>query len=118
MKNTAYLQWIKDGMGEPLFNYANTENGQKVVQMARKFMFDRKSQIKELLLDYTRSYALQLAIDAFGLPDTEESILEFLDSEDFDCIHMDIIKTIEDNYKNLMKCLNSKDKRRLNSLFK
>ena len=118
MKNTAYLQWIKDGMGEPLFNYANTENGQKVVQMARKFMFDRKSQITELMVGYTCSYVLQFLIDVLGLPNTEESIREFLCSEDYGAIYRDIFKTVDDNYKDLMNCLSSKDKRRLHALFK
>lgn len=117
MKNTAYLQWIVEGMGEPLFDFANTENGQRAIQLARNFIPFRKSQITELMVGYTCSYALQFLIDVLGLPNTEESISEFLDSEDYGAIYRDIFKTVDDNYKDLMNCLSSKDKRRLHALF-
>ncbi len=117
MKNTAYLQWVINGMGEPLFNFANTKDGQRTVHLARNFIPVREFQIKELLVDYTRSYALQLAINVFGLPDTKESIAEFLDSEDYGVIYRDVVKTVDDNYTDLMNCLTSEDKQRLHALF-
>ena len=117
MKSTAYLQWVINGMGEQLFNFANTKDGQRTVHLARNFIPVRELQIKELLVDYTRAYALQLAIDVFGLPDTAESIAEFLDSEDYGVIYRDVVKTVDDNYTDLMNCLTKKDKRRLHALF-
>lgn len=117
MKNTAYLQWIVEGMGEPLFNFAKTKDGQRAIQLARNFIPVRKSQITELMVGYTCSYALQFLIDVLGLPNTEESISEFLCSEDYGVIYRDIFKTVDDNYNNLMNCLSSKDKRRLHALF-
>lgn len=117
MKNTAYLQFVIDGIGEPLFDFANTEDGQKMVQMAKKYMFIRDNQIKEILVGYTCSYVIKLAINVLGLPDTKESLMEFYDSDDFGIVYRDIIKTVDDNYIDIMNCLNGKDKKKLNALF-
>ncbi len=117
MKNTAYLQWVINGMGEPLFNFANTKDGQRTIQLARNFIPVREFQIKELLVNYTTNYAVQLAIDVIGLPDTEESITEFFCSEDYGVIYKEVFKTVDDNYTDLMNCLTEKDKRRLHALF-
>lgn len=117
MNSTAYLQWIVDGMGEPLFNFAITKDGQSTVHLARNYIPVRELQIKELMVNYTCSYALQFLIDVLEFPNTEESISEFLDSEDYGVIYRDIIKTVDDNYTDLINRLSGEDKRKLNALF-
>lgn len=117
MNTTTCLQYVIKGMGKPLFNFAKTEEGKKWIEVYKKLMFNRDNQIKELLIVYNSYFMVQGAIEVKGLPKTEESVIGFMSSKEFDKLHKEIIKTVYDNYPMLMSYLSRKDKRKLNALF-
>lgn len=117
MTATTCLQYCINGMGKPLFDFAKTKDGKKLIAMSKKWIFIRDNQIKELLIAYNSFFMVQGAIEALKLPKTNESVINFMTSEVFTQLNKDVIDTIEDNYPMLMSCLSRKDKRKLNALF-
>lgn len=117
MTATTCLQYCIKGMGKPLFNFVKTEEGRKLIAAYKKFMFNRDNQIKETLISFNTYFMVQSVIEVKGLPKTEESVIGFMSSKEFDKLHKEIIKTVYDNYPMLMTRLSSKDKRKLHALF-
>lgn len=117
MQSTTCLQYCIKGMGKPLFAFVNTKEATKYIEAFKKMKFNRDAQIKELLIVYNSYHMVQGAIQLRGLPKSQESVLRFMLSKDFDELHNEIVKTVEMNYPYLMSCLNRKDKRKLNAVF-
>lgn len=117
MTNATCLQYCINGMGKRLFEFAEIQEATKYIGVFKKMMFDRDNQIKELLIVYNSYHMVQAAIQVTGLPKTQDSVVRFMMSKDFDELHKEIVKTVNDNYKRLMSCLNKKDKRKLHALF-
>ena len=117
MKVSTCLQYCIKGMGKPLFNFANTKDGRTLINIQKKMNLNRDDQIKETLIAFNSYFMVEAAIMLKGLPKNPLSVIKFMDSEEFDEFHKEIIKTVEDNYPMLMSCLNNKDKRKLNALF-
>lgn len=118
MQSTTCLQYCIKGMGKPLFEFTTTKEAMKYIEVFKKIKFNRDAQIKELLIVYNSYHMVQGAIQLRGLPKSQESVLRFMLSEDFDELHNEIVKTVEMNYPMLMSCLTRKDKRKLHTLFK
>ena len=117
MTNATCLQYCINGMGKRLFEFAETQEATKYIGVFKKMMFDRDNQIKELLIVYNSYHMVQASIKLRGLPESPESVLQFMSSKDFDGLHNEIVKTVEMNYPFLMSCLTRKEKRKLNALF-
>lgn len=117
MKATTCLQYCINGMGKPLFDFAKTKDGKKLIAVCKRMMFIRENQIKELLIAYNSFFMLRGAMTALGLPKTEKAVLDFMSSEVFNQLNKDVIDTVQDNYSMLMCCLSRKDKRKLKALF-
>lgn len=117
MKATTCLQYIVNGMGKPLFNFANTKDGKTLININKKMMSNRDEQIKETLIAFNSYFMVQAAIKIKGLPKHPQSVIKFMGSEDFDHLHKEITNTVNSNYPMLMSCLSSKEKRKLNALF-
>lgn len=117
MKTTTCLQYCINGMGKGLFEFASTEDAMKYIEVFKKMMFNRDDQIKELLIIYNSYHMVQGAIQVVGLPKTQESVVRFMMSKDFDELHKEIVKSVNDNYTMLMSCLSKKEKRKLHALF-
>ncbi len=117
MKVTTCLQYCINGMGQRLFDFTKSKEAMKYIEVFKKMMFNRDNQIKELLIVYNSYYMVQAAIKIQGLPETPQTVIRFMSSNNFDCLHKDIINTVEENYSMLMNCLSSKDKRKLHALF-
>lgn len=117
MKATTCLQYIVNGMGKPLFNFANTKDGKTLININKKMMSNRDEQIKETLIAFNSYFMVQAAIKIKGLPKYSQSVIKFMGSEDFDHLHKEITNTVNSNYPMLMSCLSSKEKRKLNALF-
>lgn len=117
MKPTTCLQYCIKGMGKPLFDFAESKEATKYIEVFKKMQFNRDNQIKELLIVYNSYHMVQGAIQVNGLPKTQDSVVRFMMSKDFDELHKEIVKTVEKNYSILMSYLTQKDKRKLNALF-
>lgn len=101
MTNATCLQYCINGMGKRLFEFAETQEATKYIGVFKKMMFDRDNQIKELLIVYNSYHMVQAAIQVTGLPKTQDSVVRFMMSKDFDELHKEIVKTVNDNYKRL-----------------
>lgn len=117
MQYTTCLQYCILGMGKPLFDFAKSEEAMKYIEVFKKMKFNRDAKIKELLIVYNSYHMVQGSIQLRGLPKTQESVLRFMSSKDFDGLHSEIVKTVEMNYSMLISCLSKKDKRKLHALF-
>ena len=117
MTNATCLQYCINGMGKRLFEFAETQEATKYIGVFKKMMFNRDNQIKELLIVYNSYHMVQEAIQVKGFPKTQDSIVRFMMSKDFDELHKEIVMTVEKNFPMLMSCLTRKDKRKLNALF-
>lgn len=117
MQPTTCLQYCIKGMSMPLFDFAKNKEATKYIEAFKKMKFNRDDQIKELLIVYNSYHMVQGAIQVKGLPKTQDSVVRFMMSKDFDELHNEIVRTVEMNYPMLMACLSSKDKRKLNALF-
>lgn len=117
MNATTCLQYCIKGMGKPLFDFAKTKDGKKLIEMCKKMMFIRENQIKELLITYNSYFMVEAVIRLKRLPKNHQSVIAYMSSDEFDKLHKEIISAVHDNYPMLMSCLSSKDKRKLNALF-
>ncbi len=117
MTATTCLQYIVNGMGKPLFNFANTKDGKTLINIHKKMMTSRDEQIKETLIAFNSYFMVQAVIKLKGLPKNPQSVIKFMTSDEFDKLHQEIVSAVNDNYPMLMSCLNSKDKRKLHALF-
>lgn len=117
MKPTTCLQYCIKGMSKRLFDFAKNKEATKYIEAFKKMKFNRDDQIKELLIVYNSYYMVQASIKLRGLPDSKESVLQFMSSKDFDELHNEIVKAVEMNYPMLMSCLSKKEKRKLIALF-
>lgn len=117
MQPTPCLQYCIKGMSKPLFDFAKNKEATKYIKAFKKMKFNRDDQIKELLIVYNSYHMVQASIKLRGLPESPESVLQFMSSKDFDGLHNEIVKTVEMNYPFLMSCLARKDKRKLHALF-
>lgn len=117
MQPTTCLQYCIKGMSKPLFDFATNKEATKYIEAFKKMKFNRDDQIKELLIIYNSYHMVQGAIQVKGLPKTQDSVVHFMMSKDFDELHKEIVKTVEKNYSMLMSCLTRKDKRKLHALF-
>ena len=118
MNATTCLQYCIKGMGKPLFNFAETDSCKNLITGFKKFIFNRENQIKELLIIYNTYFLVQAVFEAKGLPRTEESVIRFMSSNEFEKLRVEIINTVYDNYPTLMNCLSKTDKRKLHALVK
>ncbi|WP_211309337.1 hypothetical protein [Rivihabitans pingtungensis] len=117
MTTTTCLQYCINGMGKPLFDFAKTRDGKKLIEVWKKMMFNRDEQIKETLIAFNSYFMVEAVMRLKRIPKNPQSVIKFMGSEDFDHLHKEIIKTVHDNYSMLMNCLSSKDKRKLHALF-
>ncbi len=117
MNATTCLQYCINGMGKPLFKFAKTEDGKKLIAVYKKMMFNRDEQIKETLIAFNSYFMVEAVMRLKRLPKNPQSVIQFMGSEEFDHFHKEIINTVQDNYPMLMSCLSRTDKRKLHSLF-
>lgn len=117
MKATTCLQYVVNGMGKRLFEFANTKDGKTLINIQKKMNFNRDVQIKETLIAYNSYFMVEAAIRLKRLPKNPQSVIKFMGSDEFDKLHQEIVSTVNDNYPMLMSCLSSKDKRKLDALF-
>lgn len=117
MKATTCLQYVVNGMGKRLFEFANTKDGKNLINIHKKMNFTRDDQIKETLIAFNSYFMVEAAIRLKRLPKNPQSVIKFMGSDEFDKLHQEIVSTVNDNYPMLMSCLSSKDKRKLNALF-
>ncbi|MFC0349736.1 hypothetical protein [Undibacterium danionis] len=117
MKVSTCLQYCIKGMGKPLFNFANTKDGKTLINIQKKMNFNRDDQIKETLIAFNSYFMVEAAIRLKRLPKHPQSVIKFMGSDEFDHLHQEIVRTVEENYSMLMNCLNSKEKRKLNAMF-
>ena len=117
MKNTTCLQYCINGMNDKLFNFAKTKDGQKLIQIFKKWGSTTDDRIKELLIGYNSYFMVQAGMQLKGMPKHPLSVIEFMGSEDFTALHDELTKTVQDNYSMLMSCLDRKQKRKLEALF-
>jgi hypothetical protein len=117
MKATTCLQYVVNGMGKRLFEFANTKDGKTLINIQKKMNFNRDDQIKETLIAYNSYFMVEAAIRLKRLPKNPQSVIKFMGSDEFDKLHQEIVSAVNDNYAMLMSCLSSKDKRKLDALF-
>jgi len=117
MKDMNCLQYCINGMSDRIFSFAKTKEGKSLIAVYKKFCFIRESQIRELLIAYNSYFMVQAAMQLKGLPEHPRSVIEFMASEEFNALHLELTKTVEDNYPMLMSCLDRKQKRKLDALF-
>lgn len=117
MNANTCLQYCINGMSDRLFSFAKTTEGKKLIAVYKKFCFIRETQIKELLIAYNSYFMVAAVLKLKGLPEHPRYVIEFMASEEFNSLHIELTKSIEDNYPMLMSCLNKKQKRKLDALF-
>lgn len=117
MNEMTCLQYCINGMSDRIFSFAKTKEGKALVGAFKKLMFIRENQIKELLIAYNSYFMVAAALKLKGLPEHPLSVIEFMASEEFNALHLELAKTVEDNYPMLMSCLDRKQKRKLDALF-
>jgi hypothetical protein len=117
MKNTTCLQFVTNGMGEKLLEYAVTKEGKFLISAFKVFTSNRDIQIQELIVSHNSYYMVLAAVQLHGLHATEQSVRDFIGGYEFKHLHDEIIKTVQDNYPMLMSCLDRKQKRKLEAMF-
>lgn len=117
MNEMTCLQYCIKGMNDRIFSFAKTKQGKALLSAYKKFFFIRENQIKELLIAYNSYFMVAAVLKLKGLPEHPQSVVEFMASEEFNVLHLELTKTVEDNYSMLMSCLDRKQKRKLNALF-
>lgn len=117
MKITTCLQYCINGMNDKLFNFAKTKDGQKLIQIFKKWGSTHDERIKELLIGYNSYFLVQAGMQLKGMPKHPLSVIEFMSSEDFTALHDELTNTVQDNYQMLITCLSRKQKRKLEALF-
>lgn len=117
MKNMTCLQYCINGMSDRIFSFAKTKEGKKLLAVYKKFFFIREKQIKELLISYNSYFMVAAVLKLKGLPEHPRSVIQFMASEEFNALHLELTKAVEDNYPMLMSCLDRKQKRKLDALF-
>lgn len=117
MKNITCLQYCINGMSEKIFTFANTKDGEALVQVVKKLSNNRDEQIKELLIAYNSYFMVAAAMQLKAMPEHSLSVINFMASEDFTQLQDELSKTIQDNYPLLMSYLDRKQKRKLDALF-
>lgn len=116
MTNTTCLQYCIHGMGDRIFSFAKSKDGKALLETYKKVFVIREIQIRELLIAYNSYFMVLAAMQLKGMPKTQNSVIEFMTSEDFSKLHDELAKTVEDNYPMLMSCLNRKQRRELEAL--
>lgn len=116
MNDMTCLQYCLNGMSDRIFSFAKTKEGKALLGAYKKFFFIRENQIKELLIAYNSYFMVAAVMQLKGMPQTPQSVIEFMASEEFNALHLELTKTIEDNYPMLMSCLDRKQKRKLDAL--
>lgn len=117
MKKTTCLQYCINGMSDKLFNFANTQDGKKLIPIFKKFGSTTDERIKELLIGYNSYFMVQAGMQLKCMPNHPRSVIEFMSSEDFTALHDELTNTVKDNYSVLMSCLDRKQKRKLEAFF-
>ena len=105
MTATTCLQYCINGMGKPLFDFAKTRDGKKLIEVWKKMMFNRDEQIKETLIAFNSYFMVEAAIRLKRLPKNPQSVIKFMGSDEFDQLHQEIVSTVNNNYTMLMNCL-------------
>lgn len=117
MKEMTCLQYCINGMSDRIFSFTNTKEGKALLSAYKKLFVIRENQIKELLIAYNSYFMIAAVMKLKGMPEHPRSVIEFMASEEFNALHLELTKTVEDNYPMLMSCLDRKQKRKLDALF-
>ncbi len=117
MKTTTCLQYVTNGMGQKLLDFAKSDAGRPLVYAFKHLMVGRDNQIKALISASNSYYMVQAAIGLQGLPKTPQSVLNFMKSSEFERLDRDIVETVDKNYSILMSRLTKQQRKVLESLF-
>jgi len=117
MKTTTCLQYVTNGMGQKLLDFAKSDAGRPLVYAFKNLIVGRERQIKALISASNSYYMVQAAIGLQGLPKTPQSVLNFMKSSEFDRLDQEIVKTVERNFATLMSRLTKKQRKELEALF-
>lgn len=118
MNEMTCLQYCINGMSDRIFSFAKTKEGKTLLAAYKKFFFIRENQIKELLIAYNSYFMVAAAMQLKGMPQHPRAVIEFMATEEFTALQAEISNTVNDNYPMLMSCLDRKQKRKLDALFK
>lgn len=117
MNEMTCLQYCINGMSDRIFSFAKSKEGKKLITAYKKFFFIRENQIKELLIGYNSYFMVAAVMQLKGMPQHPRSVIEFMASEEFSALHLELTKAVEDNFPMLMSCLDRKQRRKLDALF-
>ena len=117
MKTTTCLQYVTNGMGKKLVDFAKSDAGRPLVYAFKNLMVGRDNQIKALISASNSYYMVQAAIGLQGLPKTPQSVFNFMKSSEFDRLDRDIVETVDKNYSMLMSRLTKQQRKELEALF-
>ncbi|WP_257983991.1 hypothetical protein [Ralstonia mannitolilytica] len=117
MKTTTCLQYVINGMGQKLLDFAKSDAGRPLVYAFKNLMVGRDNQIKALISASNSYYMVQAVIQIQGLPKTPHSVFDFMKSSEFDKLDQEIVNTVEKNFAMLMSRLTKQQRKELEALF-
>lgn len=117
MKTTTCLQYVSNGMGQKLLDFAKSDAGRPLVYAFKNLIVERDSQIKALISASNSYYMVQAAIGLQGLPKTPQSVFNFMKSGEFERLDQEIVNTVEKNFSMLMSRLTKQQRKELEALF-